>query len=50
MIIVFFKIYVLEDNLQSNSWICKKIGCLKGSIVNFKLNFENAWANKRESM
>ena len=48
--IYFFLIYVLEDNLQWNSWICKKIDCLKGSIVNFKLNFENAWANKRESM
>ena len=46
MIIVF--IYVLEGNLQSNSWIYKMIGHLKGSIVKFKLNFENALENKRE--
>ena len=39
MVIVFF-IYVLEGNLQWNSWIFKMIDYLKGSIVKFKLNFE----------
>ena len=49
MIIVFF-IYVLEGNLQWNSWICNMIDYLKGSIVKFKLNFENALESKRESI
>ena len=47
-----FFIYVchvcLECNIQWNSWICKMIDYLKGSIVNFKLNFEKALENKRE--
>ena len=37
MVIVF--IYVLEGNLRWNSWICKMIDDLKGSIFKFKLNF-----------
>ena len=41
MVIVF--IYVLKANLQWNSWICKVIDYLKGSIVKFKLNFEKAF-------
>ena len=49
MVIVFF-IYVLEGNLQWNSWIFKMIYYLKGSIVKFKLNFEEALENKRESV
>ena len=49
MVTVFF-IYVLEGNLQWNSWICKMNDYLKGSIVKFKLNFENALENKRESV
>ena len=40
MVIVFFFIYVLEGNLQWNSWIFKMIDYLKGPIVKFKLNFE----------
>ena len=39
MIIVF--IYFLEGNLQWSCWICKMIDYLKGSIVEFKLNFES---------
>ena len=42
MVIVFF-IYVLEGNLQWNSWIFKMIGYLKGSIVNFEKALENKW-------
>ena len=42
-------IYVLEGNLQWNSWICKMNDYLKGSIVKFKLNFEKALENKCES-
>ena len=49
MVIVFF-IYVLEGNLQWNSWFFKMIDYLKGSIVKFKLNFEKALENKRESV
>ena len=49
MVIVFF-IYVLEGNLQWNSWIFKMIDYLKGSIVKFKLNFENVLENKCESV
>ena len=49
MVIVFF-IYVLEGNLQWNSWLFKMIYYLKGSIVKFKLNFEEALENKRESV
>ena len=49
MVIVFF-IYVLEGNLQWNSWFFKMIIYLKGSIVKFKLNFEKALENKRESV
>ena len=45
MVIVFF-IYVLEGN----SWFFKMIDYLKGSIVKFKLNFEKALENKRESV
>ena len=48
MIIVF--IYVLESNRQWNSWICIMIGYLKGSIVNFKLNFENDSESKRKTI
>ena len=50
MIIVFFIIYVKEGDLQWNSWICKMIDYLKGSIVKFKHNFENALENKGESI
>ena len=49
MKIAFF-IYVLEGNLQWNSWIYKMIDDLKGSIFKFKLNFENAPENKLESI
>ena len=49
MVIGFF-IYVLEGNLQWSSWIFKMIYYLKGSIVKFKLNFEEALENKRESV
>ena len=49
MVIVFL-IYVLEGNLQWNSWICKMVDYLKCSIVKFKLNFEKALENKRESL
>ena len=45
-----FLIYVLESNFQWNSWICKMIDYLKGCIVNFKLNLENALENKYESI
>ena len=45
-----FFIYVLEDNLQCNSWFCKMIDYLQGSIVKFKLNFEKALENKRQSV
>ena len=50
MIIVFFYIYVLEGNLQLNCWINKMVDYLKGSIVKFKLSFEKALENKRESI
>ena len=46
---VFFT-YVLEGNHQWNSWIFKMTDYLKGSIVKFKLNFEKALENKRESV
>ena len=49
MIIVFL-ISVLRGNLQWNSWICNMIDYLKGSIVKFKLNIENALESKRESI
>ena len=49
MVIVFF-IYVLEGNIEWNSWIFKMIAYLKGFIVKFKLNFEKALENKRESV
>ena len=49
MIIAIF-IYVLEGNLPGNSWIFKMIDDLKGSIVIFRLNFEKALENKRESI
>ena len=49
MIIVFF-IYVLEGNLQWDSWIFKMINYLKGSIVNFNLNIEKTLENKCESV
>ena len=45
MIIVFFN-YVLEGNLQWNIWIFKMIDYLKGSIVKFKLIFENTLEDK----
>ena len=45
-----FSIYVLEGNLQWNSWFFKIIHYLEGSIVKFKLNFEKALENKRESV
>ena len=48
MVIVF--IYVLEGNLQWNSWIFKMNDYLKGSIVKFQLNFEKALENKCESV
>ena len=38
--------YILEGNLQWNSRFCKMVDYLKGSIVKFKLNFENALENK----
>ena len=50
MVIVFFLIHVLEGNLQWNSWICKMVDYLKGSIVKFKLNFVKALENKHESI
>ena len=50
MVIVCFFIYVLERNLQWNSWFFKMIDYLKGSIVKFKLNFEKALENRRESV
>ena len=40
MIIFFYQFQ--EGNLQWNSWICKMIDYLKGSIVKFHLNLENA--------
>ena len=49
MVIVFF-IYVLEGNLRLSCWICKMVVYLKCSIVKFKLNFEKASENKRESI
>ena len=45
----FLFIYVLEGNLQWNVSIFKMIDYLKGSIVKFELNFENALENKCES-
>ena len=48
--IITFLIYALEDNLRWNSWIYKMIDYLKGSIVKFKLNFENALEHKLESI
>ena len=53
MVIVLFFIYfiyVLESNLQWNSWIFKMIDYLKDSIVKFKLNFEKALENICESV
>ena len=49
MVIVFI-IYVLEGNLQWNSWNFKMIDYLKDSIVKFKLNFEKALENKCKSV
>ena len=46
----WFYIYVLEGNLQWNSWICNMIDYLKGSIVKLKRNFENALESKCESI
>ena len=48
--VIFFLTFVLEGNLQWNSWICKMIDYLKGSIVKFKLSFEKALENKRKSV
>ena len=45
-----FLIYVLEGNIQWNIWIHKMIDYLKGSIVNYKRNFENTLDNKLESI
>ena len=47
---MIFFIFVLEGNLQWNSWICNVIDYLKGPTVKFKLNFENALESKRESI
>ena len=33
--VIVFSIYVLDGNLQWNSWIFKMIDYLKGSIVKF---------------
>ena len=41
--VVVFSIYVLEGNLQWNSWIFKMIDYLKNSIVKLKLNFEKGF-------
>ena len=41
---------VLEGNLQWNCWIVKKIDYLRGSTVEFKLNFEKAVETKSESV
>ena len=40
--VIVFNIYILEGNLQLNSWIFKIIDYLKGSIVKFKLNVVKA--------
>ena len=45
-----FFIYVLEGNLQWNSWIFKMIDYLKVSIVQYKLNFEKGLENKCEAV
>ena len=47
---MIFFIYVLEGNLQWNSWICKNIVYLKGSIVKFNPNFVNALETKPKSI
>ena len=44
MVIVF--IYVLEGNLQWNSWIFKMIDYLKGSVV----KFTQLWKSFRKQM
>ena len=49
MIIVFLSMFK-KGNLQWSSWICNMIDYLKGSIVKFKLNFENALESKHESI
>ena len=49
MIIVFCN-HVLQGNLHWKRWICNMIDYLKGSIVKFKLNIENALESKRESI
>ena len=41
-----FFINVIEGNIPWNSWICKMIDYLKGPIVKFKLNINNASENK----
>ena len=41
-----FLIYVL----YWNSWICKMLDYLKGSIAKFESNFENAFENKCDSV
>ena len=46
----FIFIYVLQGNLQWKSWFCKMIDYLKGSVVKFDLNSENALENKRETI
>ena len=47
-------IYVLEDNLQLNSWIADIVQWLiflkYSIIVDFKLNFWNVLENKLESV
>ena len=50
MVIVLFFIYVLEGNLQWNSWSFKMIDYLKGSIVKFKLNLEKTLETNCESV
>ena len=49
MVIVFF-IYILKGNIQLNCWICNMVDYFKVSIVEFKLNFEKALENNRESI
>ena len=43
-------IYVLQGNLQWNSWFCKMIDYLRGSVVKFDLNSKNAFENKSETI
>ena len=38
------------DNIAIYIWFCQMIDYLKGSIVEFKLTFQNALMNKNESI